>query len=219
MNHATYIKNFKGRKIPKDLENLLAGNDNLDTLSEELSKAGVYFTLEKDSDAWLTHWLGYPSQIVDSVLGIATNGAGDLLAFWLYDQRDLENAPIVFVGHEGNVSVIANNFSDLLLLLTACFDLHPDTIPENLTKTSNDSMLNEITRQMIEDGFYPPDTIQHARLRDEEIKTGRADFVRKMGLQPPQYPAALMRSAIQSHPDFQVWLDRQISMEQPDSLT
>jgi hypothetical protein len=213
MEYSTYCKNFKGRGIPDELENLLHLRGDLETLSAELRKANIAFEFE-DSDKWLTDYLGYQSQIVNSLLGIATNGAGDLLAFWLYDDRDLKDAPIVFVGH-GDASVIANNFSDLLLLLIACFDLHPEAIPEDLNDETFDRALSdEITLELIEDGTYPPDTMEQLRKRDEEIEQGRAKFLSSLGLQPPQKPAALMRSAIQAHPDFEAWFEYQISIEQ-----
>jgi hypothetical protein len=214
MDYSTYIKNFKGRKVPAELENLIRAKSDIDILSAELYEAGVYFRFLEDSDSWLTYWLGYQSQIVDSVLGIATNGAGDLLAFWLYDERDLKDAPIVFIG-DGDPSIIANNFSDMLLLLVACFDLHPDAIPEDLQEDFEDPLADEITLALVEDGTYPPDTIQRRTERREEIKQGRAKFIAKLGIQPPEYPAALMRKAIQAHPDFQTWLDEQALTEQP----
>ncbi len=217
MNYSTYINNFKNRKLPEELESLLRTRDDLDVFSAELRVAGIYFAFEEDSDDWLRNWLDYESQIVESVLGIATNGAGDLLAFWLYDERDLKDAPIVFVGHEGDVSVIANNFSEMLLLLIACFDLHPDSVPESLEDVSDPSEIDEITLAMVRDGFYPPNTIQHLKSRGEEIEKGRIEFIKMIGLQPPQYPRTLMQNAIQTHPDFQEWLDRQISIEQSNS--
>jgi hypothetical protein len=217
MNYETYIKNFKGHKIPEELDNLLRSKSNIDDLSQELGEAGIYFCFEENSDGWLTHWLGEQSQVVESILGIATNGAGDLLAFWLYDERDLEDAPIVFVGHEGEVSVIANNFSEMLLLLLSCFDLHPDSIPDDLDKVSDFGVTDEITLALIENGTYPPDTIEKMREREEQIEKGRTEFIKRFNLQLPNRPAALMRSAVQSHPDFQIWLDNQLSVSSPDS--
>lgn len=216
MNYATYIENFKNRKIPEAMERLLQLGNNLDNLSEDLCHAGIYFSFVEDSDEYLTLLLGYESQLVESILGIATNGAGDLLAFWIYDDRDLEDAPIVFVGHEGSASVMANNFSELLPLLVSSGDLHPDNIPEYLGEFDDDSIVDKITLKMEEDGFYPSGTLQKSIERREEIKIGQADFATRLGIQLPENPAELMRTAIEAHPNFEEWLNHQISIENPD---
>ncbi|MBW4513617.1 MAG: SMI1/KNR4 family protein [Timaviella obliquedivisa GSE-PSE-MK23-08B] len=219
MNYATYIKNFKNRKIPEAMERLLQLSNNLDNLSEDLCYAGIYFSFVEDSDEYLTLLLGYESQLVESILGIATNGAGDLLAFWVYDDRDLEDAPIVFVGHEGDACVMANNFSELLPLLVSSGDLHPDNIPEHLNEFNEfdgDSILGKITLKMEEDGFYSPGTLQELIERREETKIEQADFATRLGIQLPENPAELMRTAIEAHPNFEEWLNHQISIENPD---
>jgi hypothetical protein len=216
MNYQAYIENFKSRKIPEAMERLLRLSHNLDSLIDDLANAGIYFSFVENSDELLRLLLGYESQLVESILGIATNGAGDLLAFWIYDDQDLENAPIVFVGHEGINTVMANNFTELLPILVSSGDLHPDAIPEYLNEFDEDPISDAITLKMEESGAYPPGTLQRMKERREEIKTGKADFARRLGIQLPENPAALMRSAIEAHPNFEEWLNHRISIENPD---
>jgi hypothetical protein len=198
------------------MERLLRLNNDLGRLSYELDCAGIYFRFIEDSDEWLTHWLGYESQLINYVLGIATNGSGDLLAFWLYyDEWDLTDAPIVFVGHEGILSVMANNLKELLPLLVACGDLHPYAIPEDLDDLDNQD--DEIIILAMEsNGSYPHGTLQQFKTRDEEIKIGRAEFATRLGIQATLKPADVMRRAIKLNPNFEEWINHRISAENPE---
>lgn len=51
------------------------------------------------------------------------NYSGSAYAFWLRDESiPLTDNPIIFIGDEGCISVVANNFLDLLLLLSTNID-------------------------------------------------------------------------------------------------
>jgi hypothetical protein len=222
MNYATYVeKNFKGRKIPEDLDRLLrlSADNNLRRLSYELEYAGIKFRFVEDSDEWLTHWLGYESQIINHVLGIATNGAGDLLAFWLYyDEWDLTDAPIVFFGHEGIFSVLANNFKELLPLLASCGNLHPYAIEDYLDELDckDEEIIHVLAMEA--SGEYAPGTLQQMKIIDEETAKRKAEFVARLGIEVAQNPAEVMRRAIALNPNFEDWINHRISAENPEEF-
>ncbi|ENW83752.1 hypothetical protein F909_00418 [Acinetobacter sp. ANC 3929] len=76
------------------------------------------FLSEKETNKWLKAWTGNSEVKGDSLLVFGQDGTGGYAAFWLINkEQDILKQPIVFLGSEGEIGVVANNFDDYLWLL------------------------------------------------------------------------------------------------------
>lgn len=68
------------------------------------------------------------------------DGTGGHAAFWMVNQdKDILDQPIVFLGSEGNVGVVAKNFDDYLWLLAQNHGpFEAIEYPEDTSRTNND---------------------------------------------------------------------------------
>lgn len=68
--------------------------------------------------SWLRAWTGNPEASGDRLKVFGLDGTGGYSAFWCVEpQSDILQCPVVFLGSEGESSVVACNFSDYLCLL------------------------------------------------------------------------------------------------------
>jgi hypothetical protein len=67
---------------------------------------------------WWRAWTGYPTIETAPFLVFGQDGSGGLAAFWIRDPGAADDAqPVVFLGSEGEVAVIASDLGDYLWLL------------------------------------------------------------------------------------------------------
>ena len=78
------------------------------------------FTSRKEVEEWFKAWTGNKNAECDDYLIFGQDGTGGYAAIWPICQgKALLDQPIVFFGSEGELGVIASNFSDYLWLLSS----------------------------------------------------------------------------------------------------
>jgi len=78
------------------------------------------FMSAEETDQWMRAWTGNKSARGEAYLIFGQDGTGGYVAFWNAEPaRDLLEQPVVFFGSEGELGVIAENFSDYLWLLAS----------------------------------------------------------------------------------------------------
>lgn len=76
------------------------------------------FEWSVETAEWWTAWTGNPAAGIPPFRVFGRDGTGGLAAFWLrVPGAAIEAQPIVFLGSEGELSVIARNLADYLWLL------------------------------------------------------------------------------------------------------
>ena len=76
------------------------------------------FTSRGDVQDWFKVWTGNQSSECDDYLIFGQDGTGGYAAIWpVREGKSLLEQPVVFFGSEGELGVIASNFSDYLWLL------------------------------------------------------------------------------------------------------
>lgn len=153
---------------------------------EELGNFHLEFRLRSESD-WpvtLDYWFGSPrwreSGHRFELIGV--DGTGGMYCLWTYPELTAPDAPVVFLGSEGEgVSVIATSVTDLVEVLAQGFvwDGH--------------SMSFVMNEDDLDPGTFPKFSA-HARER----------FARDL-----RRPDGLLSRVRQQHPDFKAWVDCQ----------
>ncbi|MAC98534.1 SMI1/KNR4 family protein [Pseudomonas abyssi] len=78
------------------------------------------FLSEEETNEWLSAWTGNPQANTDAYLVFGQDGTGGYAAIWcIRNNADLLSQPIVFFGSEGELGIIASNFSDYLWVLAS----------------------------------------------------------------------------------------------------
>ena len=78
------------------------------------------FLPEDESIRWFKVWTGNPEADGRTLRVFGQDGTGGHAAFWLHRQdRPLLDQPIVFLGSEGAIGVVAKDFDDYLWLLAS----------------------------------------------------------------------------------------------------
>ncbi|GLZ80733.1 hypothetical protein Afil01_55400 [Actinorhabdospora filicis] len=76
------------------------------------------FVSAAETTDWLRLWTGDPGIDGDAFRVFGEDGTGGAAALWLAREgRPLTEQPVVFLGSEGEIGVVAANLSDLLWLL------------------------------------------------------------------------------------------------------
>ena len=94
-----------------------AGGDGIDF------EPYTQFLSKEETGNWIRAWTGNSEIGGEQFRIFGQDGTGGLAAFW--SQRstdDLLNQPVVFLGSEGEVGVVARNFGEYFLLLTSGVD-------------------------------------------------------------------------------------------------
>ncbi len=77
------------------------------------------FMSREDTSEWLKLWTGNKQADASSLLVFGQDGSGGYTAFWLVNQgNEILEQPIVFLGSEGEISVVSKDFNDYLWLLS-----------------------------------------------------------------------------------------------------
>lgn len=81
------------------------------------------FELDRTGAEAAWHWFSKDAEMAQQFAVFGNGPDGSIYAFWLYDDRIILHAPIVYLDSEdaGN-AVIANNFTDFLALLSLGID-------------------------------------------------------------------------------------------------
>jgi tetratricopeptide (TPR) repeat protein len=116
-----FTKLYAPYTVPDTLKKLIVfeeqyGADNYVTsffLDPEEKKEFFYYAFSGDA--------AVNAKVADSFLPLANiDGTGGSIAFWVHDRNntDLENAPIVALGSEGHIGLVAKNLKDLLFMMS-----------------------------------------------------------------------------------------------------
>ncbi|PWJ33507.1 hypothetical protein BC781_1139 [Sediminitomix flava] len=112
---------FKNHKIPSDYIKLRNFEFSLDSQSDYYSNG---FELLFDENDFMLKTYSTDNSFLDSFIIFAqADGTGSLYAYWLNNGELTQDTPIVIFGSEEGVYAIADNFKDLLKILT--FDSEP----------------------------------------------------------------------------------------------
>jgi hypothetical protein len=108
---------------------------------------------------------------------------GSAFGFWLYEGRNLEDAPVVYLGSEGTGwTVLADTLEDFLRLLAIGLD-----------------DLGFAAQSLAFDEPQAP---------SESLVAFRKWLKTECGLSQPENPAAVISAAKRNHPDLQEWLSQ-----------
>lgn len=97
------------------------------------------FLLEQETNDWLKAWTGNHEIDVTPFLVFGQDGTGGYAAFWLVNKdKEILEQPIIFLGSEGEIGVVAKNFDDYLWLLA-----HTHGSFEATSYPENDKKINQ----------------------------------------------------------------------------
>lgn len=78
------------------------------------------FLPAEETERWFRAWTHNPAADASHFRVFGQDGSGGFAAFWTIRQdTDLLDQPVVFMGSEGEIAVVACNFQDYLWLLAA----------------------------------------------------------------------------------------------------
>ncbi|MFF3891316.1 hypothetical protein [Streptomyces sp. NPDC001914] len=137
--------------------------------------------VEYEGDAGLHTWSEDPGFLSRFIPFAKANGSGSDYALWRCDDRtDLATLPVVFVGDEGDLYVIARDLRELFRLLT-------------------------IDREPVSEGFFGYGAVEeHSQGHAEFV----AWLDRTFGLHPPEDPDALWNARKEHDDRFRAWAGR-----------
>ncbi|WEV50131.1 SMI1/KNR4 family protein (plasmid) [Acinetobacter sp. ESL0695] len=76
------------------------------------------FMSKSEASQWLKSWTGNNQADAASLLIFGQDGTGGYAAFWMVNlDKEILDQPIVFLGSEGEIGVVAKDFNDYLWLL------------------------------------------------------------------------------------------------------
>lgn len=98
------------------------------------------FMSQNEAHQWLKAWTGNSQADANSLLVFGQDGTGGYAAFWMINQdKDILDQPIVFLGSEGEIGVVAKDFNDYLWLLSQNHGpFESIEYPEDTSKINND---------------------------------------------------------------------------------
>lgn len=78
------------------------------------------FMLREEVQSWFQAWTGNQNVECDDYLIFGQDGTGGYAAIWpVREGKNLIEQPVVFFGSEGELGIVASNFSDYLWLLAS----------------------------------------------------------------------------------------------------
>ena len=78
------------------------------------------FLSQDDVTTWLKAWTGNKTVEFDELYVFGQDGTGGYAAIWIADRsKDFLNNPIIFLGSEGELGIVASNFYDYLWVLAS----------------------------------------------------------------------------------------------------
>ena len=159
-----------GVSMPRQLRELC---DLLDATGYPISG---YMRLRPEGEA-IKGWFGPDSAAWKMLAGFGSGPDGSIIAFWMYDGRDISDAPVVHLGSEGDeLRVIANDIDDFLRLFGIGY--------------------GELG---FDDLSVPPEEPESAESLRQWLKS-------KAGIVPPTTGIDIVTHAEKNHPDFESWV-------------
>ena len=123
-------------------------------------------------------WFDGDQEAAYQFVPFGTGPDGSSYCFWLNDGRDLEHAPVVFLGSEGvNNTVLANGVEEFLALLGVGYD---------------------------ELGFA--NWSEGPEEEAENLRRFRAWLEKECGIRPPERGLEIISRAKAEHPDLDEWI-------------
>lgn len=136
------------------------------------------FEIDEDKYQGVRDWFRGNEAGFSNVKAFGVDGIGSLYGVWLYEGRTSDNAPIVYLGGEGEgTTILASTWKDFLSILAG----------------------NEW--EPFDKEFF------NAETNNEEENAAFAAWLKALhGIRPAKDPGALMKKAKKEHPDFGRWL-------------
>jgi hypothetical protein len=130
----------------------------------------------------------YNLEVAQKVIVFGHEPDGAMYAYWLYDEKDITTAPIVFLGSEGTDNkVVANSLEEFLMLLTVGADG---------TGYAGYNLKAE--------WYVPPPENRLAKFRE---------WLAGLGIYPGD-AKTIVDNAKQSHPDFDRWIEEKLNFQE-----
>lgn len=97
------------------------------------------FMSQSAANQWLKAWTGNSQADANALFVFGQDGTGGYAAFWMVNQdKEILDQPIVFLGSEGEIGVVAKDFNDYLWLLAQNHGpLESIEYPEDTSKINN----------------------------------------------------------------------------------
>lgn len=98
------------------------------------------FISPREANEWLKAWTGNKQADASALFVFGQDGTGGYAAFWIINEdKDILDQPIVFLGSEGEIGVVAKDFNDYLWLLSQNHGpFESIEYPEDTSKINND---------------------------------------------------------------------------------
>ena len=123
------------------------------------------FQSVEETKSWLLAWTNNSALTGSELRVFAQDGTGGMVCFWaMREEESVLDLPVVFMGSEGEVSVVASNFNELLLLLASGYgpyeanaysplgEKNPDVVmPDSLTQLLRERGLERRSAEAILD--------------------------------------------------------------------
>jgi hypothetical protein len=113
-----------GVAMPAKLEKFLAW--------VQLQPSGSVGHIEFGGNRFDDYWIENGSNLAEKLFLFARLGDGTTIGYWLYDGRTIDTAPIVLIGSEGELEILANSLGEFLGgLVNDSFSNHSDLSAES----------------------------------------------------------------------------------------
>ena len=166
-------KKFLPYKLPEKLKSLA---DYWDKNTEFFSAS---FEVDSDEYDSAAAWFREKKEGYSRVRVFGIDGIQSLYAFWILDETDIEKCPIVYLGGEGEGTVVfAENFDDFLSILASNREYEPFD-KEFMEEEESNTKENKKFRKWLKDTY---------------------------NILPAKNPLSLMKKAQKKFPGFQKWL-------------
>lgn len=156
----------------------------LGALADYWEKHPVYFSgsFEVDHDEWdgVREWFRGNEAGWSRVRPFGHDGIDGLFCLWFYEGRTADDAPVIYLGGEGEgTTVLADNFAEFLSLLATNRDWEP-----------------------FDKDFCEPEE------NDEKEHKAFLKFLAKHEIHAAKNPLAAVKAARKKHPDLDAWLSQ-----------
>jgi len=137
------------------------------------------FLSPEETAGFLTAWTGNPQADASTLLFFGQDGTGGCAAFWIVNKdKTILDQPIVFLGSEGEMGVVAKDFNDYLWLLSQNHGpFESIEYPEANTQINND-FLNFAKQNSKSNSRSVTEILNDAQSSYPNFKTWIEDMIR-----------------------------------------
>ena len=139
------------------------------------------FQSSEENRSWIQAWTGNDTLTAAEYRVFGQDGTGGLAAFWLVrgaGSEALLEQPIVFFGSEGEVGVVARNFSDYLWLLADGFGPYEAVVAPDFERAPNAAFTAFAARHALTSKKTAREVIAAARAEFPNFERGIAALCR-----------------------------------------